>query len=154
MNENTTNLTNLTNLELKLTFKEKNELIKKLQGECPVCYENVANFEPECLHRICNECAIKVKQCVICKEPFDTKEENSEEDSEENSEEDSEEDLRYELRIALIYGNLEEVKWFHNNMPDLFDKDCIDLAAKSGHLQVVKWLHFNTFWRCTTDAMD
>jgi hypothetical protein len=52
---------NLTNL----SFKEKNELIKKLQGECPVCYENVANFEPKCLHRICDQCVTNVKHPLI-----------------------------------------------------------------------------------------
>lgn len=58
-------LNDVSKLTTKLSFKDKNELIKKLQGECPVCMYNVANYEPKCFHRICNECASKIEKCGI-----------------------------------------------------------------------------------------
>jgi hypothetical protein len=124
---------NITKSALKMSFKEKNELIKKLQGECPVCYENVANFEPKCLHRICDECAKNIKQCVICKEPFDkinhclTSIHYSQHDSNIYSDDNSDED---EIDIAA---------WHLAN-----EIRC--RAAGSGHLEILKWLRENMNW--------
>ena len=55
---------------------------------------------------------------------------------------------------ACIRGELEIVKWLHENRTVGCSKSAMDWAADCGQLDVVKWLHENRTEGCTTDAMD
>jgi len=51
-------------------------------------------------------------------------------------------------------GNLEIVKWLHENRKANCSVYAMNNAAQNGHLEIVKWLHENRKEGCTKYAMD
>ena len=58
------------------------------------------------------------------------------------------------MDAAAMIGDIEIVKWVHENIQDCCTTRTMNNAAENGHLEVVKWLHENRTEGCTTDAMD
>ena len=42
-----------------------------LEGECAICMERPLTIVFLCGHRACNECAYRLKECHICREPIE-----------------------------------------------------------------------------------
>jgi len=57
------------------------------------------------------------------------------------------------IDLAALNGNLEIIKWLHENKKSC-TKHAMDNAAEKGHLEVVKWLHENRKEGCTKYAMN
>ena len=58
------------------------------------------------------------------------------------------------MDAAAKIGDVEIVKWVHENIQDCCTTWAMDYAAMNGHFQVVKCLHEKRTEGCTTDAMD
>ncbi|GMF41739.1 unnamed protein product [Phytophthora lilii] len=55
---------------------------------------------------------------------------------------------------AAANGELEAVKWLHENRSEGCTTAAMDEAAANGHLGVLQWLHENRSEGCTAHAMD
>ncbi|KAE8891365.1 hypothetical protein PF010_g17795 [Phytophthora fragariae] len=44
------------------------------------------------------------------------------------------------IRRAVSRGDLNVVKWFHQNYSDFCERDLLHLAVRSGHMDVARWL--------------
>jgi len=58
------------------------------------------------------------------------------------------------MNWAAYNGYIEVVKWLHENRKEGCTIKAMDYAAENGHLEVVKWLHENRKEGCTIRAMD
>ena len=56
--------------------------------------------------------------------------------------------------MLLNRGDLDVVKWLHENRSEGCSIWAMDYAANNGHLEIVKFLHENRTEGCTTCAMD
>lgn len=52
------------------------------------------------------------------------------------------------VNAAARRGQLDMIKWFHNNDNECFNEYSMNYAAGNGHFNVVKWLHENRTERC------
>ena len=59
----------------------------------------------------------------------------------------------YAMNLAAEHGHLGIVKWLHES-GSMCTTYAMNWAAHNGHLEVVKWLHLNRNEGCTTNAMD
>ena len=59
-----------------------------------------------------------------------------------------------DMDYAAGVGQLEIVKWLHDNRHEGCTTNAMDYAAADGQLEMVKWLHDNRHEGCTTNAMD
>ena len=51
-------------------------------------------------------------------------------------------------------GDLEGIKWLHQNRKEGYSSYAMNLAAENGHLNVIQWVHQNRKERCTTFSMN
>ncbi len=51
-------------------------------------------------------------------------------------------------------GDLEGIKWLHQNRPEACSQGAMDQAAAYGHLEIVTWLHYHRFECCSKHTMD
>jgi hypothetical protein len=58
------------------------------------------------------------------------------------------------MDLAARFGQLEVVKWLHENRTEGCTVEAMNKAASNGHLEVVKWLHENRTEGCTVLAME
>ncbi|EFA75030.1 hypothetical protein PPL_11715 [Heterostelium album PN500] len=58
------------------------------------------------------------------------------------------------MNEASAFGNLELIKWLHENTTIGCTEDAMTNAAEMGHLETVKWLHANRTEGCNEDTMD
>ena len=58
------------------------------------------------------------------------------------------------MDVAASSGNLELVKFLHENRTEGCTVNAMNGAARNGHLDIVEWLHLNRNEGCTTNAMD
>ena len=54
----------------------------------------------------------------------------------------------------VLTGDLDGIKWLHNNGKEGFTYETMDCAAKYGYLDMIQWLHQNREEGCTYKAMD
>ncbi|CAN0433508.1 unnamed protein product, partial [Ectocarpus fasciculatus] len=50
---------------------------------------------------------------------------------------------RFAMNGAAAAGNMEVVKWLHDNRTEGCTEKAMDGAAANGHLEMVEWLHNN-----------
>ena len=58
------------------------------------------------------------------------------------------------MDLLVISGNLDIIRWFHQNRTEGCSFKAMDYAAKEGHIEIVKWLHENRTEGCSSNAMD
>lgn len=58
------------------------------------------------------------------------------------------------MDVAAVCGNLEVLKWLHDNTSAGCTTDAMDIAASDGRLDMVLWFHKNRREGCTSDAMN
>lgn len=58
------------------------------------------------------------------------------------------------MDAAALIGDIDIVKWAHENIRDCCSISAMAYAAKNGHLEIIKWLHENRTEGCTSAAMD